>query len=81
MHGIGKYTFKNGKEYKGTFNMGRKMNDRIEMYRAWKSMNYGVDPNQVNHEKDQNQNIALNDNINVNMTNNGQNNIEDNLRN
>ena len=75
MHGNGIYKYKNGKIYKGNFNMGKKMNDRIDMYRAWKSQNYGVDPNKVNHDE---QNQQINDEIDMNQANDNQNNIMNN---
>ena len=75
MHGNGIYKYKNGKIYKGNFNMGKKMNDRIDMYRAWKSQNYGVDPNKVNHDE---QNQEINDEIDMNQANDNQNNIMNN---
>ena len=74
------YKYKNGKVYKGTFNMGKKLNDRIEMYRAWKSMNYGIDPNQVNQANNENQNTGLNEGLDTNMANSVPNNFADNLR-
>jgi hypothetical protein len=80
MHGMGMYKSKNGKVYNGQFNMGKKMNERLEMYRAWKSMNYGVDPNQVNQANNLNQNTGLNDGNDINVANSVQNNFPDNLR-
>jgi LysM repeat protein len=77
---MGMYKSKNGKVYNGQFNMGKKMNERLEMYRAWKSMNYGVDPNQVNQANNLNQNTGLNDGNDINVANSVQNNFPDNLR-
>ena len=65
MHGNGIYRYKDGKEYKGQFNMGYKLSDRINNYQNWKSLNYGVTPNQVINS----QNLGLNEEIDVNQAN------------
>ena len=75
MHGMGQYIFKNGKIYKGQFNMGKKLNDRIENYRNWKSINYGVNPNQNN------QNSQLNEETDIDRVNNEQINEIDQVKN
>ena len=65
---MGEYIFKNGKKYKGQFNMGQKLNDRIENYRNWKSINYGVNPNQLNQNSqlnEENDNGQINENDQV----------------
>ena len=77
MHGNGIYRFKNGKEYKGMFNMGKRMNERIDSYQNWKSVNYGIPPNQIYHI---NRNPVTNEQSEINQINNGDNIGVDNLR-
>ena len=68
MHGKGVYKFKNGKTVKAVFSMGKKLNERIEEYRAWKSANYGVDPNEVNQINEMKNNIDMkNRNVGLNL--------------
>jgi hypothetical protein len=68
MHGKGVYRFKNGKTVKAVFSMGKKLNERIEEYRAWKSANYGVDPNEVNQINEMKNNIDMkNRNVGLNL--------------
>ena len=68
MHGKGFYKFKNGKTVKAVFSMGKKLNERIEEYRAWKSANYGVDPNEVNQINEMKNNIDMkNRNVGLNL--------------
>ena len=44
------------------------MNERIEEYRAWKSANYGVDPNEVNQINEMKNNIDMkNRNVGLNL--------------
>ena len=76
MHGNGIYRFKNGKEYKGMFNMGKRMNERIDSYQNWKSVNYGIPPNQIYHI---NRNPVTNEQSEINQINNGENIGVDNL--
>ena len=74
MHGMGVYKYKNGKTVKAVFSMGKKMNERIEMYQAWKRANYGVDPNEVNQYNE------LKEEINKNNTSVGLNLVEGNIK-